>query len=942
MIRSLNPSQPKKLLPNQLFQLYRNRANLTQQEVAQLVNLKSYQAVGFWEEGRSLPRAVNLKNLLKNYLFRGVFTPNRELTEAFELWSSVKDLQDAKLDITTPYPDFDEQWFNALLREYNPTDPSATFNNIRTFQHSKPSEADSGDKPIAPNNTLPGEATLVWPNNLHKPLTSLVGRQTELSALYAYLARPEVRLLTLNGPGGSGKTRLATELGNTLPRPLQSQFKDGAFFVDLSSIYDPESVLFTIAQTLGLNETEANQPVIKLLKNYLLNRKILLILDNFEQIIRAAPLVTSLLAETNFLKIVVTSREILRCGGEHSFEVLPLILPDDRLIFKVEAATRQSSTGWLTLGSSVENMAQVPAVALFVQRAQAIRNGFKLTAENCQAVAKLCRCLDGLPLTIELACYHLKTFTPQQLLLRLQQPLEVLENEDSGSAIHHQTLRKTLDWSYNLLTPAEQNLFSQVAVFPASFTLEALEAIVQSEPTLKVWKILEALINKSLISRIETPLPSNPSDRVAFVRFRLLNTIRDYALEQLQKSEQEAGLRKRHAVYYAELTETASANLVEAVPGLESRQLELELDNLRAALNWSRETKNIELHYRLLGELWRFWRFWGLISEGRRYLESGLTEITPTQLANDSSLNRPWLSSYLETLYGAGILAIRQHDYIKATTHLEQGLTVATKADNTSAIAKFLCAIGELNRRQAFYEAALTYYQQSLELYARLADRNGIGTVYHNLGALAIVQNNKELARHYCEQALAIWEEQNNKLGITGTNNILAEIALAEGNYHKARLYCERSLAVKSELGDKTGKARLFIILGYVYLNARNYREASELFWNSLELLEMMGDKADLARCLNGLGFLSLARGEQEQARTFFLQSLDLKQKESMPGDLIGLAIWLKQQGEIVQATQLTGTIQKLIENQENNLIEFHNHEYELILRVLAEMKPGE
>ena len=418
-------------------------------------------------------------------------------------------------------------------------------------------------------------------------------------------------------------------------------------------------------------------------------------------------------------------------------------------------------------------------------------------------------------------------------------------------------------------------------------------------------------------------------------RFAMLETVREYALERLKQSGQEPELHKRHAVYYTELTEIAVANLDGTASQMDLRQLELELDNLRAALNWCRETGDKQLHYRALSNLWRFWRFWGLISEGRSYLENGLTEIIPAGPGTYDASSDSWVSNYVEALYGAGILAIRQYDYPKAAAHLQQGLTLATQVQDIEATAKFLCAIGELNRRQARYEPASTYYQQSLELYKKLEDKAGIALVYHNLGSLASLQNDLPLAHYYLEEALTVWEEQNNNLGITGTSNLLAEVSLTEGNYQAARLYCERSLALKLQLGDKTGKARLFIILGYICLKEENWQEAATLFWNSLELLRMVGDKGDIARCLNGLGFLFLAQGEREQAETFFLESLQLKQKESRLGNLIGLAILLKERGETVKAIQLTGTIQKLVETEESKLMEFYRHHYERILATL-------
>lgn len=933
LFNSLDFSHSNKLLPNQLFQLYRNRANLTQQQLAHALGLKSYQAVGFWEEGRSLPRAANLRNLIKTYLFLGVFSFQHERNEALELWLAVKNLQDAQLETITLYPTFDEKWFNTLLQEYNTNKLLDTTNKVKQLKLSAVNQASEVFQTEDEAKTTENNDEPIIFSNLPKPLTKLVGREKEISALTSYLLRPEVRLLTLNGPGGAGKTRLAIELGNNLPLSLQKQFKDGIFFVDLSSVTDADAVLFSIAQILEINETDTNQALIKLLKNYFRYRKILLILDNFEQIIKATPLIMMLLSETNFLKIVVTTREILRCKGEHNFEVLPLELPDEMTFLHNQP---ENANNTKVSDNLIEGIAQVPSVALFLQCAQAVSRDFRITVQNSETVIKLCQCLDGLPLAIELACYHLKTLTAEQLLIKLKQPLQVLEDKYASPSNHQQTLRKTLDWSYELLTKNEQVLLNQLAVFAGSFTLEDVEAIAQLPDEAEIWKNLEELVNKSLVSRVEITPSSDSPDGLVLHYFKLLNTIKDYGLEQLQKSTQEIELRRTHADYYAKLAEIATSNLTETNSQLDLRQLELELDNLRAALNWSLETREGGLCYRLLSNLWRFWRFWGLLSEGRNYLERALNEKIPSEITQSLSVDQLKLSDYSETLYGAGILAIRQHDFAKATEHLQCGFDLALSISDNKARAKFLCALGELNRRQALYQTASIYYQQSLELYSNIGDKAGIALVYHNMGVLAFLENNQAIARRNYEEALSIWEELDSKLGVSGTTNSLAELALTEGNYPEAKIYSQRSLALKLQLGDKTGKARLFTILGYVFMSEKQYSQAAELFWNSLELLKMVEDKANLARCLVGLGFLSLAQGDKKQAEKFFLESMPLKQKESTLGSLVGLFNLLAEQKAIIEAVQLAGTIQKLMENNLNNSLEFYKQAF---VRVLDSIK---
>lgn len=760
---------------------------------------------------------------------------------------------------------------------------------------------------------------LVRFNNLPAPLTDLVGREWAIERASSILRQRGVRLLTLLGPGGIGKTRL----GLALAQELHSDFRQGVCFVGLGSVIDPALVVPTIASALDLSELTTNP--LKQLQEYLHNKQLLLVLDNFEQIVEAAPQISELLIRASDLKILVTSREPLRIYGERQFGVPTLDLPDlDHL-------------------PQGQRLHHYETVRLFVERAQAVRPDFALTPHNEKVVARICQLLEGLPLAIELAAAWIKVLSPQALLERLSQPqkLAVLVGGAANWPARHQTLRNTLQWSYQLLPLPQQELFASLAIFHKGFTLEAVRQVCgyESQPANSFPSVdetleqLVALLEKNLLKQewVEQSAEAVSSQ----TRFTMLETVREYALERLKQSGQEGKMHKQHALYYTELTEKAAGNLVGIGAHIDLKELEQDLDNLRAALNWCREAGEVQLTYRLLSKLWRFWRFWGLISEGRSYLESALTRIVSTNQAIYTPQNFWWLSSYAEALYGAGILAIRQSDYSKADHYLQQGLTLTKQSEDELATAKFLCALGELNRRQAIIEAASSYCEQSLALYKKLENKSGIGVVYHNLAALANLQNNYSLARYYCEEALSIWEEQNSKLGLTGTYNLLAEVALAEGSYREARLYSERSLALKQELGDKTGKGRLFLILGYVCLAQGNYREAGEMFRNSMELLKMANGNSDLARCLSGLGFLLLAQGEKEQARSFFVQSLELEQKESMIGNLVGLAGVLKEQGEAVKAIELCGIIQKLEETEEGNQLDFYRTKYQQTINSL-------
>ncbi|MBN9387635.1 MAG: tetratricopeptide repeat protein [Chloroflexi bacterium] len=953
-----NLDYTEKLLPNQLFQLYRNRANLTQLQLARLLNLKSYQAVGFWEEGRSLPKAANLKTLVEIYLHRGVFNRGEETFEARQLWASVKNLQDARLNLTTPYPVFDSLWFKRLLQQYLDSQKNAPpqleqFKKIGGDKRDK-EPANSKANQAAPINeapqltgALPGPANL-----LPRSLTPLVGRQTELEQLSKWLVETDSRLLTMSGPGGTGKTRLAIELAYT----LLPDFKDGIFFVDLTTLREPDLLLFSIAKTVAPELMGANRNLFEFLKKYLRLKRILLILDNFEQIMDGAPLLEALLTETTYLKIVVTSREVLQIKGEQRFEVPPLTLPSF-IHSPSPELNLNPALDYLVAPTSPEmlnDIAQVSSIAFFLQCARVIIPNFILTPGNYQQVIKICQRLDGLPLAIELASNHLKTFSVDQMVRRLDKSLEILVGPNRTSLSRQQTLRMTLDWSYDLLTQAEKELFERLSILSNGFTLTTLEKIVAGDPSLKnllkgppTWATLESLLNKSLVSRIEITTPvaiagqpgNNDEDRV--YRFRMLETIREYSYEKLQKGGLAEALHKSHALYFTGVAEEAVKNLSrnETEPGL--IYFELEQDNLRAALDWCLATGEWSMGLRLTSALWRFWRFWGFISEGRRYLGRVLAAVPADYFPGN---DKKTLASYAETLYGAGVLSIRQSDHSEAAKFFQQGLDLAQRTGDNHYKAKVLCSLGENNRRQAHYTQALENYKTSLDLYRQFSDESGIGTTFYNISALWQLKGDPEQARQYAEASLEIWQRQANKLGLTACYNILADISLTEGKYNEARYMCHQSLKIKALLGDKTGRARLFIILGYISLAEENYQESKQLFTNSLELFRFWEDKSSVANCLNGLGLVGLAQGSIEQAEACFSESLRLNQEHSDPTSticgLVGMAGVLSQRGNFVKAVELCSGIERLMEVSGSALTALYLQKYTQTIRFLRDNCP--
>ena len=497
-------------------------------------------------------------------------------------------------------------------------------------------------------------------HNLPPQLTSLVGRERDAAAVVKLLLRPEVRLLTLTGPAGVGKTRLALQVATD----LVESFADGVFFVSLAPVRDTELVLSTVAQTLGLR-TIVSQSFLDMLKRYLRDKHCLLLLDNFEHVVGAAPLLADLLEASPDLKVLVTSREVLRLRPEHQFSVPPLALPDRKRLPDDRA------------------LADVPAVNLFIQRAQATRSDFQLTPGNADAIAVICIRLDGLPLAIELAAARVKWLTPEALLAWLDRRLQLLTGGARDLPERQQTLRNTLKWSYDLLSAEEQRLFRQLAVFVGGCQLEAVEAVSRTlgDDTIPIWHGVSSLIDKSLVQ---------PMDQAGEgPRLIMLETLREYGLERLAAHGEEEATREAHAAYYLRLSEEAEQSPFGAEHTLWLQRLEREHDNLRAALRWSLEQgdtgHNMELALRLGGALTLFWIYHGHFSEGRTFLEQALTGSQGVRI-----------SVQAKALMAAARLAINQSDIDRAETFLEECLVLSRKLGDTTGIEDVLSLQGSI------------------------------------------------------------------------------------------------------------------------------------------------------------------------------------------------------------------------------------------------------
>ena len=704
--------------------------------------------------------------------------------------------------------------------------------------------------------------------NLPSMLSSFVGRDDEISAVKHLLQ--ENRLITITGTGGSGKTRLALQVGTQ----LVDQYAGGVWLVDLAPLTNPDLVVKAIANVFELREEEG-RPLLQTLVEALRSKAMLLILDNCEHLLdESARLAQTLISSAPRLHLLVTSREPLGIAGETVWSIPPLSFPETVQV------------------KNLQDYQEFDAIQLFVNRAASVKPGFRLSERNLEHVINILKKLDGNPLAIELAAARVKVLPVEDIAQRLEVCFQLLVSSNRTAHPRQQTLRALIDWSYNLLSDKERVLLRRLGVYKGGWTLAAAESVCTGQD-IRSWEVLDlltSLVDKSLV------VPELLEDRQ---RYRYLEMIRQYALERLEESGEGEEISRKHSEYYLNLAEESSVELWGARQDEWLIMLKSEHDNLRASLEWMKaDPDRSEMMLRMTGALWRFWDIHGHISEGLVWMERAL-EANP-----DAS---PQLRA--NGLRGKGYLARQQGDYKLAKSAHEKSLALYREILDKQGVARALAALGEILWLSGDPKGAIEMNNESLALHYEIGDKAGIASSLEQLGVVARDHGDYNHARELLEESLKIQRELGNRLNTASGLNNLALVAYLLCEYNQAVPLLEEALSIYRLLNDRWGISETLVSLGNVAKDRGDFKQANALYNQCLDMKQELGDKHGVARGLTGLAEVAFYQGNYSLAMQLGEQTLGLYRergaKRGMFVSLMVLAVTETYQGNIVRAESL-------------------------------------
>jgi predicted ATPase len=657
---------------------------------------------------------------------------------------------------------------------------------------------------------FPPPRSLEAPSNLPPELTSFVGREREIADARRLLKA--TRLLTLTGPGGTGKTRLSLRIAEE----VRAEYPGGTFFVELSPITDAALIATTIAQALRLRE-EPNRSVLESVKERLREARVLLILDNFEQLVAGAPVVGDLLQAAPSLTVLTSSREALHVRGEQEYAVPPLGLPDIAHLPPIAV------------------LSQYDAVALFIQRARSVRPDFEVTNANAPAVAAICARLDGLPLAIELAAARIKVFPPDAILTRLEKRLTLLTGGARDLPARQQTLRGAIDWSYDLLDEPERVLFRRLGVFSGGWTFETAQAICDPNADLGLDLVdgVVSFVDKSLVRREDL------GDDAP--RFRMLETIREYARERLAECDDAGPMARAHGIYFADLASRAEPQLLSGDQATWLDRLETERDNVRAALHWAADAGEIEMALAMAGALWRFWHQRAHLEEGRELLESLL------QRAEAAAPT----AGRAAALTGLGGVTYWQGAFVRAGSAYAESLAILRQLDDSARLADALYNVAFVEMITQNLDAARPMYQESLAIYERIGDRSGVTKLREALAFSMYLQGDHEAALALQEENLRTFRDLHEPFRIGNALTLTALFRVHLGRFDASREALTEAMATFRAAGDMPSIVQTLLVAAFALIREGRADAAAEVGGVIAALRESMGALASALDILN-------------------------------------------------------------------------------------------